>query len=77
MIREAFARLAHQWLVAHQHTCPGEMKACRLVEIAQTVICKQEGFEVDILDLSCATSEFEKSERGPCVGAVMTAFQAQ
>jgi hypothetical protein len=33
------------------------------------VICKQEGFEVGILDLSCATSEFEMSERGACVGA--------
>jgi hypothetical protein len=41
------------------------------------VICKQEGFEVGILDLSCATSEFEMSERGACVGAAMTAFQLQ
>ncbi|MEA2853768.1 MAG: hypothetical protein QOE02_3787 [Rhodospirillaceae bacterium] len=40
-------------------TCPGEMsKTFRLVEIAQRVIERERGFEVELLDLSLLTSQY-------------------
>jgi hypothetical protein len=42
-----------------EHTCPGEMsKSWRLIEIARETIEAAGAFEVSVLDLSRATSEF-------------------
>jgi multimeric flavodoxin WrbA len=56
-----------------EHTCPGEMsKTWRLVEIAQAVFIEN-GFAVDILDLSRLASEFGKNIY-PCKTCVSTAM---
>jgi multimeric flavodoxin WrbA len=56
-----------------EHTCPGEMsKTWRLVKLAEPVLCKF-GYHVDILDLSCTTSEFGKQIH-PCKSCVSTAM---
>lgn len=42
-----------------EHTCPGEMsKSWRLIEIARETIVADGAYEIDVLDLSRATSEF-------------------
>jgi len=55
-------------------TCPGEMsKTSRLVKMAEEVIKKQKGFEVDLLDLSRLTSEYGRVIY-PCKACVSTAM---
>jgi len=55
-------------------TCPGEMsKSFRLVEIAEKVITRERGFEVERLDLSRLTSEFGRQIH-PCKACVSTAM---
>ena len=54
-------------------TCPGEMsKTYRLAEITQRVL-KREKIEVDLLDLSLVTNEYERKIH-PCKGCVSTAM---
>ena len=56
-----------------EHTCPGEMsKTWRLVKLAEPVF-GEFGFDVDILDLSRATSEFGKHIH-PCKSCVSTSM---
>lgn len=56
-----------------EHTCPGEMsKTWRLVELARSVFV-QEGFIVDLLDLSRQVSEYDKHIH-PCKACVSTAM---
>ena len=56
-----------------EHTCPGEMsKTWRLVKLAQPVF-EEQGFAVDILDLSRLTSEFGRTIY-PCKACVSTAM---
>lgn len=56
-----------------ENTCPGEMsKTWRLVKLAQPVF-EQQGFAVDILDLSRLTSEFGRVIH-PCKTCVSTAM---
>ena len=56
-----------------EHTCPGEMsKTWRSVKLAEPVF-REFGFEVDILDLSRATSEFGKQIH-PCKSCVSTSM---
>ena len=55
-------------------TCPGEMsKTFRLVEIAQRVIERERGFEVELLDLSLLTSQYGRQIL-PCKSCVSTAM---
>jgi multimeric flavodoxin WrbA len=55
-------------------TCPGEMsKTFRLVEIAQRVIGRERGFEVELLDLSLLTSQYGRQIL-PCKACVSTAM---
>ena len=55
-------------------SCPGEMsKTFRLVTMAQEVISKERGFEVDLLDLSRLTSEYGRVIY-PCKACVSTAM---
>jgi multimeric flavodoxin WrbA len=55
-------------------SCPGEMsKTFRLVSIAQEVIAKEQGIEVDLLDLSRLTSEYGRIIY-PCKTCVSTAM---
>jgi multimeric flavodoxin WrbA len=55
-------------------SCPGEMsKTFRLATMAQEVIVKQKGFEVDLLDLSRLTSEYGRVIY-PCKACVSTAM---
>ena len=57
-------------------TCPGEMsKTFRLVEIAQRVIERERGFEVELLDLSLLTSQYGRQIL-PCKACVSTAHAA-
>jgi len=57
----------------NDHTCPGEIsKTSRLVKIAEDIL-KEEGIEVQLLDLSKMTSEFGKVIY-PCKGCVSTAM---
>ena len=45
-----------------EHTCPGEMsKSWRLVQIAREVLDAENGFEVDLLDLSRLASEYGRN----------------
>jgi multimeric flavodoxin WrbA len=54
-------------------TCPGEIsKSWRLVQAARTVL-QAEGIEVDVLDLSRLTSDYDLSIH-PCKGCVSTAM---
>lgn len=54
-------------------SCPGEMsKTWRLVEMAQKLIRKERGFEVEVLDLSRLTSEYGRIIY-PCKACVSTA----
>ncbi|MEZ0307375.1 MAG: flavodoxin family protein, partial [Ramlibacter sp.] len=54
-------------------TCPGEIsKTFRLTQIAQEVLGK-EGMEVEVLDLSRVTSDFDRHIH-PCKGCVSTAM---
>ncbi len=56
-----------------EHTCPGEMsKTWRLVKLAQPIF-EEQGFGVDILDLSRLTSEFGKQIH-PCKSCVSTSM---
>src|SRR3954465_3015019 len=56
-----------------EHTCPGEMsKTWRLVKLAEPVLAEQ-GFAVDILDLSRLASEFGKQIH-PCKSCVATSM---
>jgi multimeric flavodoxin WrbA len=55
-------------------TCPGEMsKTFRLVEIAQRMIERERGFEVEVLDLSLLTSQYGRQIL-PCKACVSTAM---
>ena len=55
-------------------TCPGEMsKTFRLAKLAETVIVGQQGFEVDLLDLSLLASEYGRIIY-PCKACVSTAM---
>jgi multimeric flavodoxin WrbA len=55
-------------------TCPGEMsKSFRLMELAEEVIERERGFEVERLDLNRLTSERERHIH-PCKGCVSTAM---
>ena len=55
-------------------SCPGEMsKSFRLVTMAQEVVAKAKGFEVDLLDLSRLTSEYGRVIY-PCKACVSTAM---
>ena len=57
----------------NDQTCPGEMsKTWRLVTLAQDVIRKIHGFEVEVLDLSRLTAEYGKVIY-PCKACVSTA----
>lgn len=57
----------------NDHTCPGEIsKTSRLVKIAEETL-KEEGIEVELLDLSKMTSEYGKVIY-PCKGCVSTAM---
>lgn len=57
----------------NDHTCPGEIsKTSRLVKIAEEAL-KEDGMDVDILDLSLMTSEYGKMIY-PCKGCVSTAM---
>ena len=54
-------------------SCPGEMsKTFRLAQIAQHTL-EGEGIEVDLLDLSLLTNEFQRNIH-PCKGCVSTAM---
>ena len=54
-------------------SCPGEMsKTFRLAKIAQRTL-EREGMEVDLLDLSHLTNEFQRKIH-PCKGCVSTAM---
>jgi multimeric flavodoxin WrbA len=56
-----------------EHTCPGEMsKSWRLIEIAREVFAAQNGFEVEVLDLSRLASEFGRAIH-PCKACFSTA----
>ncbi|HEY2874472.1 MAG TPA: flavodoxin family protein [Reyranella sp.] len=56
------------------HTCPGEMsKSFRLMEIAERVIKRERGFEVERLELNRQTSEFG-IQIYPCKACVSTAM---
>ncbi|MEZ4410497.1 MAG: NAD(P)H-dependent oxidoreductase [Polyangiales bacterium] len=55
-------------------TCPGEVsKSWRLANDARAVIEAEEGFEVDLLDLSLLSSEYGR-EIHPCKACVSTAM---
>lgn len=55
-------------------TCPGEIsKSWRLVQMCRELFEEQEGFEVDLLDLSLLASEAEK-RIFPCKSCVSTAM---
>jgi multimeric flavodoxin WrbA len=55
-------------------SCPGEMsKTYRLVTMAQEVMAKEKGVEVDLLDLSRLTSEYGRVIY-PCKACVSTAM---
>ena len=55
-----------------EHTCPGEMsKSWRLVGIAERA-CREQGLDVDILDLSRTTSEYGRNIH-PCKACFSTA----
>src|SRR5947207_2496391 len=55
-------------------TCPGEMsKSFRLMELAEEVIKRERGFEVERLDLNRQTSEFG-IQIHPCKACVSTAM---
>jgi multimeric flavodoxin WrbA len=55
-------------------TCPGEIsKSFRLMEIAEEVITRERGFEVERLDLNRQTSDFG-IQIHPCKGCVSTAM---
>jgi multimeric flavodoxin WrbA len=55
-------------------TCPGEMsKTYRLTKMAEEVIQKEKGFEVDLLDLSSLASEYGRIIY-PCKACVSTAM---
>jgi len=55
-----------------EHSCPGEMsKSFRLAEVARMAL-EEEGFAVDLLDLSRLTSEFGR-EIHPCKACFSTA----
>lgn len=57
----------------NDHTCPGEIsKTSRLVKIAEESL-KEDGVDVEILDLSKMTSEYGKVIY-PCKGCVSTAM---
>src|SRR5215472_16658034 len=57
-----------------EHTCPGEMsKTFRLTTIAERVVRRERGFEVDLLDLSRLTSEYGRVIY-PCKACVSTAM---
>jgi multimeric flavodoxin WrbA len=57
-----------------EHTCPGEMsKSWRLIEIAQATLRERPGIEVDVLDLSRATSEYGIAIH-PCKSCVSTSM---
>src|ERR1700730_6466012 len=57
-----------------EHTCPGEMsKTFRLATIAQKIVRRERGFEVDLLDLSRLTSEYGRVIY-PCKACVSTAM---
>jgi multimeric flavodoxin WrbA len=54
-------------------TCPGEMsKTWRMTQLARTT-CEAEGVEVDVLDLSRVTSDYDRHIH-PCKGCVSTAM---
>jgi len=55
-------------------TCPGEIsKTYRLVKMAEAVLAREKGFEVDLLDLSVLTSEYGRVIH-PCKACVSTAM---
>lgn len=55
-------------------TCPGEIsKTFRLMKIAERVIGREKGFEVDLLDLSRLASEYGRTIY-PCKACVSTAM---
>lgn len=55
-------------------TCPSEMsKSFRLLQAARECIEANEGFEADLLDLSCLTAEYGRQIH-PCKGCVSTAM---
>ncbi len=55
-------------------TCPGEMsKTFRLVKLAEEIIMKEKGIEVDLLDLSRLASEYGRIIY-PCKSCVSTAM---
>ncbi len=55
-------------------TCPSEMsKTFRLTKIAEEVLTKEKGAEVDLLDLSLVSSEYGKKIH-PCKGCASTAM---
>jgi len=57
----------------NDQTCPGEIsKTWRLVTLAQDVIRKTRGFEIEVLDLSRLTAEYGKVIY-PCKACVSTA----
>jgi len=57
-----------------EHTCPGEMsKTFRLASIAERIVRRVRGFEVDLLDLSRLTSEYGRVIY-PCKACVSTAM---
>ncbi len=57
----------------NDHTCPGEVsKTYRLTKIAEETL-KEENIEVEVLNLSQLTSEFNKTIY-PCKGCVSTAM---
>lgn len=54
-------------------TCPGEIsKSWRMTQLARTA-CEAEGAEVDVLDLSRITSDYDRHIH-PCKGCVSTAM---
>ena len=54
-------------------SCPGEMsKSWRMTQLARTA-CEAEGAEVDVLDLSRITSDYDRHIH-PCKGCVSTAM---
>lgn len=57
----------------NEHTCPGEIsKSYRLIQSVQKIY-EDEGFQVDILDLSVLTAEYGKIIH-PCKSCVSTAM---
>ena len=57
-----------------EHTCPGESsKTWRLVTIAHEIFAREEGFEVEVLDLSRLASEYGRMIY-PCKTCVSTAM---